>query len=225
MTVATEREAAATADDLPSPLTLRLRPVIELTEDQFFAFCQLNRDVRLERTAGGDLIVMPPTGWETGDRNSEISMQLRLWAKRDGTGVASDSSTGFRLPNGAVRSPDAAWVRRERLAALPAEERQKFLPLCPDFALELRSPSDRLDVVMAKMAEYLANGARLGWLLDPQSRRAWVYRPGAPPQELAAPETLAGDPVLPGFVLDLREIWPPMRVAGPNEEGGGRGAE
>jgi Uma2 family endonuclease len=207
MTVATERGAAPTETGDP-PLTLRLRPVIELTEDEFFAFCQLNRDVRLERTAGGELIVMPPAGGETSDRNAEITMQLRMWAKRDRTGTAFDSSGGFRLPNGAVRSPDASWVRRERLAALTAEEREKFPPLCPDFALELRSPSDRLDVVMAKMDEYLANGAQLGWLLDPQSRRAWVYRPGAPPRELAAPDQLAGDPVLPGFVLDLREIWP-----------------
>ena len=131
-----------------------------------------------------------------------------MWAKRDRTGTAFDSSGGFRLPNGAVRSPAASWVRRERLAALTAEEWEKLPPLCPDFALELRSPSDRLDVVMAKMDEYLASGAQLGWLLDPQSRRAWIYRPGAPPRELAAPDRLTGDPVLPGFVLDLHEIWP-----------------
>jgi len=208
MTVATERLAAATGDDLPPPLTLRLRPVIELTEDEFFAFCQLNRDVRLERTVEGELIVMPPTGGETSARNARITGQLVVWAIQDGTGTAFDSSGGYRLPSGAVRSPDASWVRRERLAALTTEERGKFLPLCPDFALELRSPSDRLDVVMAKMDEYLANGARLGWLLDPQTRRARVYRPGVPTQELAAPDRLAGDPVLPGFVLDLREIWP-----------------
>ena len=225
MTVATERAAAATGDDLPAPLTLRLRPVIELIEDEFFAFCQLNRDVRLERTAEGELIVMPPMGGETGDRNSEINMQLRLWAKRDGTGRAFDSSTGYRLPSGAVRSPDASWVRGERLAALTAEERGKFLPLCPDFALELRSPSDRLDVAMAKLDEYLANGAQLGWLLDPQTRRAWVYRPGAPPREVAAPDRLAGDPVLPSFVLDLREVWPPMNAVGAGEGGAGRGTE
>ena len=150
---------------------------------------------------------MPPTGGDTGSRNAEITMQLRLWAKRDGSGVAYDSSTGFRLPNTAVHAPDAAWMLRSRLARLSVEERRRFIPACPDFVLELRSPSDRLQDVQDKMAEYLANGARLGWLIDPDPRHVYVYRPDAPVERLENPETLSGDPVLPGFVLDLREIW------------------
>ena len=188
---------------------LRLRPAVELTDDQFFELCQLNRDLRLERTAQGDIVVMPPTGFETGNRNGEITRQLGNWAKQDGAGVACGSSTGFKLPNGADRSPDAAWISRARLAELTPEEKQKFLPLCPDFVIELRSPSDRLEDVQAKMDEYLANGARLGWLIDPQTRAVHVYRPGVAVQLLQTPLEVSGDPELPGFVLDLREIWNP----------------
>lgn len=150
---------------------------------------------------------MPPTGTETGDRDSEINMQLRLWAKRDGTGVAFGSSTGFILPNGAVRSPDASWVVRSRWTSLTAEQRRRFAPLCPDFVVELRSPSDSLRALQDKMQEYMNNWARLGWLIDPEQRRVYVYRPGASVQELENPEKVSGEPVLPGFVLDLREVW------------------
>ena len=153
------------------PLIVRLRPVLELTDDQFFELAGINRDLRMERNAQGELIVMPPTGGQTGDRNSEINMHLRLWAKRDGTGTTFDSSSGFILPNGAVRSPDASWVTRSRLDALTDEQRRKFLPLCPDFVVELRSPTDSLSVLQDKMQEYLDNGARLGWLIDPEVRR------------------------------------------------------
>ncbi|MBI3798530.1 MAG: Uma2 family endonuclease [Deltaproteobacteria bacterium] len=189
------------------PITVYLRPVVELTDDQFFEFCQINRDLRIERTARGELLIMPPTGWETSGDNAEITMQLRVWAKRDGTGTSTDSSGGFKLPNGATRSPDAAWITHSRLAALTAEQRKKFLPLCPDFALELRSPTDSLTALQAKMQEYLDNGARLGWLIDPEQRRVYVYRPQTPIEILENPETVSGDPVLPGFILDLREIW------------------
>jgi len=189
------------------PLIIRLEPVLRLTEDQFFEFCQINRDLRIERNEYGELILMPPAGGETGDQNAEIGMQLRLWAKRDGQGTTFDSSTGFRLPNESVRSPDAAWVRHSRLNALPSEQRKKFLPLCPDFVIELRSPTDSLSVLQEKMQEYLDNGAQLGWLIDPAQRRVHVYRPQASVQILENPETISGDPVLAGFVLDLREIW------------------
>jgi Uma2 family endonuclease len=184
-------------------------PPLMMTDEQFFLLAQHNRDLRLERTAEGDLIVMPPTGWQTGDRNAEITMQLRIWAKQDGSGVATDSSTGFKLPNRAERSPDAAWVRRERLAALTPEQKEKFLPLCPDFVLELRSPSDDLADVQAKLEEYIANGARLGWLIDPSERRVHVYRPGAQPEILEHAESVSGAPILPGFTLELKEIWEP----------------
>jgi Uma2 family endonuclease len=190
-------------------LVLHLRPVINLTKKQFFKLCQLNRDLRLERTAEGDILVMPPTGARTGARNFELSVQFGVWAKRDGSGIAFDSSTGFELPNGAMRSPDVAWVRRARLAAVTPPEREKFLPLCPDFVVELCSPSDSLRVTQEKMTEYCANGAQLGWLIDPEERRVYVYRPGASVEPLDAPAQLSGDPVLPGFVLDLAPIWEP----------------
>lgn len=186
---------------------LRLRPVVELTGDKLLELSSLNRDLRLEMTAEGELIVMPPAGGETSDRNAEIIMQLRLWSKRDGAGVTFDSSGGFVLPNGAVRSPDASWVEQTRLAALLQEQRKKFLPLCPEFVVELRSPSDSLATLQAKMQEYLENGAKLGWLIDPENKRVYVYRPREPVRELKNPENVSGDPVLPSFVLDLREIW------------------
>lgn len=152
---------------------------------------------------------MPPTGWETGDRNSEINYQLRHWAKQDKNGVATDSSTGFKLPSGADRSPGAAWVRRKRLEQLTAEQRRKFLPLCPDFVVELRSPNDKLDDVKAKMDEYIANGALLGWLIDPQTRRVHVYRQNVEPEILENPLEISGEPELSGLLIDLREIWEP----------------
>jgi Uma2 family endonuclease len=201
------RKRGATAEPYALPLVMRVRPVLDLSEDQFFELCQLNRDLRIERNAEGELLIMPPAGWETSDRNSEINMQLRLWAKRDGTGVATDSSGGYTLSNGATRAPDAAWIARARLEQISAERREKFLPACPDFVLELRSPSDRLEDVHDKMREYLDNGARLGWLLDPVPRHVYIYRPDAPVERLENPETISGDPVLPGFVLDLREVW------------------
>lgn len=191
------------------PLVLHFPPAVEMTSEQFFEFCQLNRDLRIERTAEGDIIIMPPAGGETNARNADLTMQVRLWAKKDGSGVAFDSSGGFELPNGATRSPDAAWVKRSRLATLSSEQKQKFLPLCPDFVIELRSPSDLLSTSQDKMEEYLANGAQLGWLIDPEQRRVYVYRPDADVEHLDNPTEIAGDPVLPGFVLDLTDVWGP----------------
>jgi Uma2 family endonuclease len=191
------------------PVVLKLTPVINLTDDQLFELCQLNRDWRIEYTAQGELIVMPPTGGETSNRNAELTFQVQAWTRRDQTGVAFDSSGGFKLPNGATRSPDAAWVRRSRLAGLTREQKQKFLPLCPDFAIELRSPTDNLQAALDKMQEYLDNGAQLGWLLDPLTRRVYVYRPQRSPEILEAPSTVSADPLLPGFVLDLQKIWDP----------------
>ena len=191
------------------PVVLHMRPAIEMDEEQFFEFCQINRGWRIERSAQGDLEVMAPTGGETSNRNFRISVQLGIWTDNDGTGVAFESSRGFVLPNGAMRSPDASWVRRERLAQLTAEQRQRFLPLCPDFVVELRSPSDPLAVIESKMGEYLENGAHLGWLIDPEGRRVHVYEPGKEVSILETPDEVSGDPVLPGFVLDLRPIWAP----------------
>jgi Uma2 family endonuclease len=200
------QQPSAPTEVAERPLVLRLRPVLDLSEDQFFRLCQLNRDLRIERNAAGELLIMAPTGGGTGRRNLRVSVRLGSWAERDGTGDAFDSSTGFRLPNGAVRSPDAAWMTHSRLAEIPPEEIEKFIPACPDFVLELRSPGDNLRDVQGKMREYIQNGARLGWLLDPAARRVYVYRPGAPVERLDGPTTVSGDPILPGFVLDLREI-------------------
>lgn len=190
-------------------LTLHLSPAVELTDEQFFELCQLNRDLRLERTAEGDIIVMPPTGGETGNRNLGISGQLYNWTKRDKSGAAFDSSAGFKLPNGADRSPDAAWVSHERLAQLTPEEKRKFIPLCPDFVVELLSPTDSLAAIKAKMTEYLENGARLGFLIHPDARRVYVYRPGIPIEELNGVNEVSADPELPGFTLDLADVWEP----------------
>jgi len=191
------------------PFIVHFRPVIELTEDQFFEFCQINRELRIERTAEGDLVIMPPEGGETGHRSALLITWVSQWALQDGTGVTFGASTGFVLPSGAMRAPDAAWVRRSRLAALTADQKQKFLPLCPDFVVEIRSPSDRLGELQAKMQEYLDNSAQLGWLIDPQSRSVHCYRPNHPVERLENPATIAADPVLPGFVLDLQHIWEP----------------
>lgn len=189
------------------PLIVHLRPVVDLNDDQLYEFSQINRDLRIERNAQGELIIMPPTGGETSERNAEITMQLRLWAKQNGEGATFDSSGGFRLPNGAVRSPDAAWVKRSRLETLTAEDRKKFIPLCPDFLIELRSPTDSLSVVQEKMQEYLDNGTQLAWLIDPDQKRIYVYRPDVSVQELENPDRISGDPLLSGFELDLKEIW------------------
>ena len=190
-------------------VTLHTSPAIELSDDEFFALCQINRDLRFERTAEGDIIIMAPTGAETGTRNADITAQLRNWAKHNGEGVAFDSSTGFKLPNRADRSPDGAWVLRSRLATLSREEKQKFLPLCPDFVIELLSPTDRLDSTKAKMDEYIENGSRLGWLIDPESRHVHVYRPNSLVVTMENVSEISADPELPGFVLDLKEIWQP----------------
>ena len=193
----------------PAGFLLHVRPVIELTDDQLFELCQINQELWMERTAEGDLVIMPPEGWETSHRSITLGTLLTQWAWQDGTGVTSGSSAGFILPNGAMRAPDAAWVLRSRLAALTAEQKQKFLPLCRDFVVEIRSQSDRLSMAQEKMQEYLDNGARLAWLIDPHSRVVYVYRPEQPVERLENPATISGDPVLPGFVLDLQKIWEP----------------
>lgn len=190
-----------------APILVQLRPVFDMTDDQFFEFCQINRDLRIERTAEGELEIMPPAGWKTSERNANIVTQLGTWAKQDGRGVVTDSSGGFTLPNGAVRAPDASWTERSRTEALSEEQREKFIPLCPDFVSELRSAADSLRVLQAKMQEYIDNGARLGFLIDPQQKRVYIYRPQTPVETLDKPERIPGDPMLPGFILNLSEIW------------------
>jgi Uma2 family endonuclease len=194
---------------MPEPrelFKLNVRGVI-VTDEQFELLCRENPELRLELTAQRELVIMPPTGFETGRRNSRLIRHLDMWAENDGTGTATDSDTLFILPNGAKRSPDAAWVRQERVNAIPQDQREGPLPLCPDFVIELRSPTDRLKDIQEKMQEYRDNGARLGLLLDPFEKRVYVYRPGQPVEVLDDPETVSGDPVLPGFVLPVRKLW------------------
>ncbi len=188
---------------LPSPLRLS----INLTDEQFWQLCLSNRDYRFERTAKGELIVMPPTGSDTGRRNIKITTQLEIWNSQSKLGVAFDSSTGFKLPNGAERSPDASWVKKERWESLTVEQQAKFAPLCPDFVVELRSPSDSLQNLQEKMREYINNGAKLGWLIDRKNQQVEIYRPDRDVEILSSPQTLSGEDVLPGFVLELTEIW------------------
>ena len=187
-------------------ITLTLKPFIQLTPDQFSTLCQANPDAKLERTSTGELVVMPPTGGESGSRNRKLTQRLGIWTDQDGTGEAFDSSTMFQLPNGAFRSPDAAWVTLDRWNALTPEARRTFPPLCPDFVVELRSETDSLRSLQDKLQEYLDNGARLGWLLDPKGQQVEIYRPGQPKQVLAAPTQISGEDVLPGFTLDLPGI-------------------
>jgi Uma2 family endonuclease len=187
--------------------TLNLDRAIEMSDDQFYQLCRNNPDLKFERNAYGELIVMPPTGGETGRRNLKISQKLGIWTDRDGTGVAFDSSTCFRLPNGADRSPDASWIQQDRWDGLTPEQKEKFPPICPDFVIELMSPSDTLATVRAKMQEYMDNGARLGWLLNRKDRQAEVYRPDRAVEVLQSPGSLSGEMVLPGFVLNLDMIW------------------
>lgn len=187
-------------------LTLTLDPVIRLSREQFYELCKVNRDIRLERSSTGDLILMPPTGWESGRQNSKLNLRLGSWAEQDGTGIVFDSSTGFALPNLADRSPDVAWVEKSRIEAI-APDPAKFLPLAPDFVIELRSATDKLSKLQSKMAEYRDCGVRLGWLIDPQEKRVEVYRRGRPTEYLSNPEQLSGEDVLPGFVLTLADIW------------------
>jgi len=189
------------------PLSLELGSALQLDDDELFELCVRNPELRIERTSEGDLIVMTPAGWERGARNVRLLAQLFRWAERDGRGIVSDSSGGFRLPNGAMRAPDAAWVLASRLSELSAEQKRKFPPLCPDFVIELRSPSDSLPALQRKMEEYRSQGAALGWLIDPEERRVHVYRTDGPPIVLEDPEAVDGSPEMPGLVLPLAEIF------------------
>lgn len=187
-------------------LPSRIKLSIDLTDEQFFDLCQRNRDYRFERTTSGELLIMSPTGSETGNRNIELAYQLQAWSRQNNLGIAFDSSTGFKLPNGAERSPDVSWIRRERWEALTPTQRKKFAPICPDFVVELRSETDSLKELQEKMREYRDNGAKLGWLIDRKNKRVEIYRPGEDVEILNSPVTLSGEDVLPGFVLNLKGI-------------------
>ncbi|HEY9853742.1 MAG TPA: Uma2 family endonuclease [Leptolyngbyaceae cyanobacterium] len=188
-------------------LTLQMSPAIDITDEQFFAFCQQNRDYRIERSASGEIIIMPPTGSETGNRNFDLIVQLGMWTRQNGTGIGFDSSAGFTLPNGAIKSSDAAWVKLSRWNSLTPEQQQKFAPICPDFVVELRSPSDNLQPLKDKLQEYIDNGTSLGLLIDRKNRKVYIYRPNSEVECLDNPDTVSCEPVLPGLVLDLASIW------------------
>jgi Uma2 family endonuclease len=187
-------------------LTVHLEPVVKLTDDLFLTICQANPDVKFEQNSNGDFVIVAPTGGETGSYNSEINADFVIWKREKKLGIVFDSSTCFKLPNGAKRSPDVAWITQDRWNALAPEDRKKFPPISPDFVLELVSPSDDLADVQAKMREYIENGVRLGWLIDPESKLVEIYRPGQAVEVLHSPKTLSGEDVLPGFELKLDQV-------------------
>ncbi|MEB3884968.1 Uma2 family endonuclease [Lyngbya sp. CCY1209] len=188
-------------------VTLNLPKTWKISPDQFEELAQINQDLRLELTAEGELIIMPPTGGETGYQNFELNGQIWWWNRQNYLGKAFDSSTGFRLPNGATRSPDVSWITIARWNELPPKTRKKLLPLCPDFAVELVSETDTIQETREKMREYLENGLRLGWLIDPKSRTVEIYRPTRDVEVLNSPTHLSGEDVLPDLVVSLAEIW------------------
>jgi len=188
-------------------LTLNLNSIIKLTSDQFYQLCAANPNLKLERNANGELIAMSPTGGETGKRNSNINLQLGIWNERTQMGELFDSSTGFTLPNQAERSPDAAWIEKFRWEALTVEQREKFIPLCPDFVIELLSLGDSLSKTQEKMREYMENGCRLGLLINRRNRQVEIYRLGKEVEVLNAPSSISGEDVLPGFILNMQPIW------------------
>ncbi|WP_103124129.1 Uma2 family endonuclease [Nostoc cycadae] len=195
------------------PLTLNIPPAVGLTDEQFYQICLANDEWRIELTAEGELIIMPPTGGESGIQNSELTTELTLWNRQAKLGKVFDSSTEFRLPNGAYRSPDVSWVKQERWDVLTSDQRRRFPPICPDFVIELRSQTDSLKKLRAKMQEYQDNGANLGWLIDPITPLVEIYRPGVEVEVInfaveQAP-TLSGEDVLPGFILSLTTILNP----------------
>ena len=181
-----------------------------MTDEAFARFCADHPDLNFEMTAQGELIVLPPTYTLTGARNLEILGQLRNWARLNAAGIASDSSTGFVLPNGARRSPDASWTPKTEIRKLTPESREAFWHLCPAFVVELRSKTVRLNLVREKMREYIANGAQLGWLIDPETRTVEIYRPDRDPETLANPASLTGEGPVHGFTLDLTQVWDPL---------------
>ena len=186
---------------------LRIPPAINFTSEQFYDLCRINPNWKLEREATGDLVIMSPTGGETGARNADILIQLGLWNQQKSPGIVFDSSTGFHLPNGADRSPDVAWVKKERWQGLSLLEREKFPPLAPDFVIELMSPTDNLSDAQTKMIEYQLNGVKMGWLINRRLQQVEVYQLGKEREVLTKPKSLSGDPILVDFRLNLTNFW------------------
>ena len=196
-------------NDIEMDSTILIQPARRMSDEEYYRFCAANPDFRIERTAKGEIVIMPPTGGETSHRNAGLTAQLYTWARREGRGKDFDSNVEYILPSGAARSPDASWVLRSRLATLTAEQKKKFPPLCPDFVVELRSPSDRLARVQAKMREWIDNNAKLGWLIDPTTHTVYVYRPDQTTERLVDPDRVEGEPPVDSFVLEMAVIWNP----------------
>lgn len=188
-------------------VTINFDSIARITDDQFYQLCRANPDVKFERNARGEIIIMSPTGGETGNYNSEINADFVIWNRRTGLGFCFDSSTCFKLPNGPNRSPDVSWIKKERWEALTAEEKQKFPPIAPDFVLELMSPTDSLKDTQDKMQEYMENQVKLGWLINRKTRSVEIYRQGLATEILESPTELSGEDILPGFVLNLQAFW------------------
>lgn len=194
-------------NDPETQVPLRLRPERQMSDDEYFDFCGANSELRIERSACGEILIMAPTGGETGFRNMELCAQLGNWAKRDGRGKAFDSNTEFILPDRSALSPDASWIENSRLQALSREQKRKFMPLCPDFVVELTSPSDLLAQVRRKMEQWMFNGAQLGWLIDADKQTVYIYRPEREAEQLTGVETVHGEGPVAGFVLELDDIF------------------
>lgn len=191
------------------PIVLNFRDILQqkMTDDEFENFCRHNPDLEIELIKEGEIVIMPPTGGETGNLNFSLIVRFGIWAEADESGICFDSSTVFKLPNGAKRSPNLSWIKNERWEKLTKEEKIKFPPLCPDFVVELRSPSDSLVNLQNKMQEYIENGASLGWLIDPAKKQIHVYRPNSEIEILNNPKSICGEPLLVNFILNLKKIW------------------
>ena len=188
-------------------ITVNFNSIIDISDEQFFQLCIRNSDIKFERNASGEIIIMPPTGGETGRRNASLIGRFIIWNEQTKLGQVFDSSTGYKLPNKANRSPDVSWIKQERWDSLTSEQREKFIPLAPDFALELVSPSDSLVNVRAKMGEYLDNGVNLSWLINPKAKQVEIYRLGRDVELLDSPQSISGEDILPSFTLDLTDIF------------------
>ena len=188
-------------------ITVNFNDIIQLSDDQFYQLCRNNPDIKFERNVKGEIVIMPPTGGGTGNRNIEIGADFVIWNRQAKLGVLFDSSTCFKLPNGANRSPDVSWVRKDRWDTLTAEQQEKFPAIPPDFVLELMSPTDSLRETQAKMQEYMSNQVKLGWLINRKLRQVEIYRMGKPVEVLECPMQLSGEDILRGFILDLQIVW------------------
>lgn len=188
-------------------ITVNFKSIIDISDEQFYQLCTQNPDTKFERNVDGEIVIMSPTGGETGKRNAKLITRFTIWNEQTGLGEVFDSSTGYRLPSKANRSPDVSWIQQERWNSLTPEQKRKFIPLAPDFVLELMSPSDYLADVQSRMQEYLDNGVQLGWLINPEVKQVEIYRLGQDVELLDSPQLLSGEDILPGFVLDLTNIF------------------